>query len=159
MSKTPAKVDAVRMRSPSRERRESPVSRTPPEATQVASAPQTEAGEDDTLSMDESGGTKNPASVGVEGSARGISGLKRRRKWSEEMDVHLLKEVMAQGAHVSPHGRGQQRYESVVRELNKISTFRCSLDWKGARDRFQLIMGKLKREDTRNVRSSGIEEE
>lgn len=147
------------MRSPGGEGPRSPPSKTPTEVTLRACAPSGGPGEDDTISVEESGGARRSASVGLEESPRETNGVKRRRKWSEEMDVRLLKEVMAQGAHVSPHGRGQQRYESVITELNKVPIFRCSLDWKGARDRFQLIMGKFKREDARNVRASGIDEE
>ena len=85
--------------------------------------------------------------------------LGRRRRWTDELDYLLLQEVSACGAHVSPHGKGKERYSKVAEELNKQESLKFKTDWKHVRDRTKRLLRQFKRDDARRARSSGEEEE
>ena len=103
-----------------------------------------------------------------EGSVLGWKGRKKnegrgkRRMWTEEIDVPLLKEIVAREAHTASYGQGRGRFEAVASSLNSHPIFvKCGFrtDWKHARDRFKLVVQQFKKQDAASARKSGVEEE
>ena len=110
---------------------------------------------------DREGGMEiNRGSFGEQSKGRGVRG--RRRKWDDELDTIMLKEVVANEAHAAPYGHGRERYQCVANLLNVHSTFvRCAFqtDWKHTRDKFKLVLERFENAEKTKIRTSGIEEE
>jgi len=59
-----------------------------------------------------------------------------RRRWTDEADYVLLKEVVVANAHVSPWGKMTERYQVVTNNFNANPRATFKTDHKHAKDRF-----------------------
>ena len=82
-----------------------------------------------------------------------------RRKFGEEHDIALLKEVIAIGAHVSKRGSQMENFDAISDTLNKSGVLLWSTDAKHCLDRYRLLIVTFKREDRARASASGTEEE
>ena len=83
----------------------------------------------------------------------------QRRRFTEELDLFLLKEVILAGAHISPNGKQQDYFKEVVKALNKTNAMHWKTDYKPCLDRYRLILTAYRSSDRHKASSSGIEEE
>jgi hypothetical protein len=80
-----------------------------------------------------------------------------RRKWTDEADILLLKEVAARKAHIPVFGKAMETYSAIAEALTgKIP---WETDAKHCRDRYTLLTRTFKRRDRIGRSSTGIEEE
>jgi hypothetical protein len=82
-----------------------------------------------------------------------------RRKFTEDHDVALLKEVIACGAHVSRRGSQMDKFEEVSAALNNGGAFPWMTDAKHCLDRYKLLLSTFRRLDRVRASASGTEEE
>jgi hypothetical protein len=82
-----------------------------------------------------------------------------RRKFSEADDTALLKEVLANKAHVSLRGTMTDKFEEVAAALNNSAALPWHTNGKHCSDRFKLLLANYRRTDRVRARASGTEED
>jgi hypothetical protein len=87
-------------------------------------------------------------------TSRGI-----RRKFTEETDTALLKEVLAHNAHVARRGEAGSAFDAVATSLNDTSALPWRTDGKHCSDRFDLLVRVFRHSDSARRGESGIIEE
>jgi hypothetical protein len=83
----------------------------------------------------------------------------QRRKFGDEHDSALLKEVIAFGAHVCKRGSQMEKFDAIAAALNKGGVLSWSTDAKHCLDRYKLLIASFKRDDRARASASGTEEE
>jgi hypothetical protein len=83
----------------------------------------------------------------------------QRRKFGEEQDIALLKEVLACNAHTSKRGSLMDNFDAVSGVLNTSRVLPWATDGKHCLDRYKLLVSCFKREDRAKSRASGTEED
>ena len=64
----------------------------------------------------------------------------QRRRFTEELDTFLLKEVIVAEAHIPPHGKQQDSFMEVAKALSNSSVLPWKTDYKHCLDRYRLIL-------------------
>jgi len=82
-----------------------------------------------------------------------------RRKFTKDLDLALLKEVQAAGAHRAPHGQTLLLFEQVAQHFNASGLVAWKTDGKHCQDRFKLLIAKFRKEDKEKAAASGGAEE
>lgn len=80
-----------------------------------------------------------------------------KRKWNEDANIALLKEVLATGAHIPPRNEVTQRFTEVAKRLNENKNLKLPwrTDGKHCRDRFRLLIDKWVTVDAAAAAASG----
>jgi hypothetical protein len=81
-----------------------------------------------------------------------------RRKFCEDHDTLLLKEVLACDAHVCRRGSQMEAFEEVSAVLNSSSALPWKTDGKHCLDRFKLLVACFRKFDRARASASGTEE-
>jgi hypothetical protein len=81
-----------------------------------------------------------------------------RRKFGEDHDTLLLKEVLACDAHVCRRGSQKEAIEEVSAVLNSSSALPWKTDGKHCLDRFKLLVACFRKVDRARASASGTEE-
>jgi hypothetical protein len=79
-----------------------------------------------------------------------------RRKWTEETDVMLLKEIAARRAHLPKFGKAMEGYAAISVALEGQLPWKT--DAKHSRDRFTLVCRTWSKDDVRGRIATGVEE-
>jgi hypothetical protein len=82
-----------------------------------------------------------------------------RRKFGEQEDILLLKEVVANGAHIVRRGSQCDKFDEVATSLNANSVMPWNTDGKHCIDRYKLLISTFRRADRARAATSGAEEE
>lgn len=82
-----------------------------------------------------------------------------RRKFTKELDLHVLKEVQAVGANIAERGLTVVLFADVNRNLNCTSLFPWKMDGKHCPDRFKLLLAQWRSADRERAKRSGRGEE
>ena len=82
-----------------------------------------------------------------------------RRKFGEEEDILLLKEIVANGAHAVRRGSQSDKFDEVGTSLNANGVMPWSTDGKHCIDRYRLLIATFRRADRARAATSGAEEE
>jgi hypothetical protein len=82
-----------------------------------------------------------------------------RRKFGETEDIELLKEVVANDAHVCRRGKVTENFEEAARALNESNALPWITNGKHCNDRYKLLLAKFRRADRARALASGTEEE
>lgn len=80
-----------------------------------------------------------------------------KRTWTEMLNVPLLREVLAVGAHIPARGETMPKFAEIAHNLNNNTHINLAwkTDAKHCRDRFKLLMEKFVSNDYANDRASG----
>jgi len=81
-----------------------------------------------------------------------------RRRWTDEADYLLLKEVVVAKAHMSPWGKMTERFQVVTNNFNANPRATFKTDHKHAKDRFQLLTKSFEALDKKCATKTGTEE-
>jgi hypothetical protein len=81
-----------------------------------------------------------------------------RRKFGEQEDILLLKEVVAKGTYVVRRGSQCDKFDDVATSLNANSVIPCNTDGKHCIDRYKLLIATFRRADRGRAATSGAEE-
>jgi len=81
-----------------------------------------------------------------------------RRRWTDEADYLLLKEVVVAKAHMSPWGKMTERFQVVTNNFNANPRATFKTDHKHAKDRFQLLTKSFEALDKKRATKTGTEE-
>ena len=81
-----------------------------------------------------------------------------RRRWTDEADYRLLKEVVVAKAHMSPCGKKTERFQFVTIKFNANPRATFKTDHKHAKDRFQLLVKSFEALDKERATKTGPEE-
>jgi len=81
-----------------------------------------------------------------------------RRRWTDEADYLLLKEVVVAKAHMSPWGKLTERFQVVTNNFNAYPRVTFKTDHKHANDRFQLLAKSFEALDKKRATKTGTEE-
>jgi hypothetical protein len=82
-----------------------------------------------------------------------------RRKFTDDLDAALLKEVVAHSAHLAKRGESGSLFEVVAKALNDTQMLPWSTEGKHCADRFNLIVRLFRQTDRVRRAASGQEEE
>jgi hypothetical protein len=81
-----------------------------------------------------------------------------RRKFTEDHDVALLKEVIACGVHISRRGSQMDKFEEVSAALNNGGAFPWMTDAKYCLERYKLLLSTFRRLDRVRASAPGARE-
>ena len=81
-----------------------------------------------------------------------------RRRWTDEADYLLLKEVVVAKAHMSPLGKRTERFQVVTKNFNANPRATFKTDNKHAKDRFQLLAKPFEALDKERATKTWTEE-
>jgi hypothetical protein len=82
-----------------------------------------------------------------------------RRKFGEAEDIALLKEVLANEAHMCRRGTMTDKFDEVACALNNSEALPWSTNGKHCNDRFKLLLAGFRRTDRARASASGTEED
>jgi hypothetical protein len=82
-----------------------------------------------------------------------------RRKFGEVEDITLLKEIVANDAHVSRRGKVAEKFEDVARGLNEGNALPWNTNGKHCNDRYKLLLANFRRAGRARPLASGTGEE
>jgi hypothetical protein len=82
-----------------------------------------------------------------------------RRKFWEVEDIALLKEFVANDAHVYRRGKVAENFEDVARALNEGNALPWNTNGKHCNDRYKLLLANFRRADQARALANGTEEE
>jgi hypothetical protein len=82
-----------------------------------------------------------------------------RRKFGEAEDIALLKEVLANEAHVCHRGTMTGKFDEVACALNNSNALPWSTNGKHCNNRFKLLLVGFRRTDRARASASGTEED
>ena len=80
-----------------------------------------------------------------------------RRKFGEEEDILLLKEIVANGAHAVRRGSQSDKFDEVATSLNANGVMPWSTDGKHCIDRYRLLIATFRRADRARAATTGAE--
>jgi hypothetical protein len=83
----------------------------------------------------------------------------RKRKWTNELDALLLREVKLHKPHEQRHGRIGNVYESIAASLNESERLPWITDRKHLQGRVQHLLEARRTDQRTTARATGIEEE
>lgn len=75
---------------------------------------------------------------------------------SSEEIVILLREILAAGAHVAPHGAKAEYFETVALAFNGNGDFGVQVEGKSVRDRYERLQKAFNKRDREDAAMSGI---
>jgi len=85
------------------------------------------------------------------------AGPRRRRKFTEDMDLNLLREVINANAHLKKHGMQSKAFDTVAECLNAAKVLPWPTDGKHCYDRYRLLVSSTKHVDRGTVHVNGTE--
>jgi hypothetical protein len=83
----------------------------------------------------------------------------RKRKWTNDLDALLLREVKLHKPHEQRHGASGTPYESIASSLNDSGRLPCRTDKKHLQGRVQHLVEARRADQRVTARETGIEEE
>ncbi|ETV89871.1 hypothetical protein H310_15291 [Aphanomyces invadans] len=88
-----------------------------------------------------------------------VDGVKRKTayRFTTQVDIDLLKEVMAVRPHDAPYGQTLARWEEVVEHMREMRG--PDLTTAGCRKRLDDLMAAFKKDTVKSLRATGTEEE
>jgi len=85
---------------------------------------------------------------------------KMRKRWNAALDVCLLKEISQHEPFAAPHGQTQDRWAACVNALNaNTKDFPWSVDARGCRDRFNILVSQYRGGEKIRKGTGGSEED
>jgi hypothetical protein len=102
-------------------------------------------------------GVEAGAEAGAESTRRHVGS--RKRKWTNELDAILFREVKLHKSHGQKHGRKGNVYEIIAASLNESERLPWRMDRKHLQGRVQHLFEARRTNQRATVRSIGIEEE
>jgi hypothetical protein len=81
-----------------------------------------------------------------------------RRKFTDDLDIALLKELSAHNAHTARRGEAGLLFDAVAKSLNETRALPWLTDGKHCSDRFNLLIRLFRLQDRAQRAGSGDEE-